>query len=313
MQDLLDRFDQVARDLAPGVAALAILGLAVWLVYHGLRFILHGFVVRAGEPLAEEGRAGGAERELQTGERRKRLATLETSVLRALRWIAITIVALGGVQLLVPSLAQTVGTLGIGLLVALGGAIGFGAQQVVRDYLNGALILAENPFSHGDVVAIAGIHGTVELISLRRTLVRDADGALHSVPNGQIAVATNFTRTFARVNERIVVAYADDVERATELANDIGHQLGDDPDWSSRITEAPGVAAIDAIADSGISILIVGTVRPGEQWAVGAELRRRLIAAFNAAGIELASSRRLILARPAHTSQGDEDLGTRFE
>src|SRR5687767_13693329 len=95
----------------------------------------------------------------------------------------------------------------------VGIAVGFGAQTLVRDYLNGALILLENQFSKGDVVRLAGIDGTVEDFNLRRTTVRDLDGVVHTVPNGEIKVASNLTRVWARINQDITVAYGTDIDK----------------------------------------------------------------------------------------------------
>ena len=125
--------------------------------------------------------------------------------------------SLTAITTLAPEVINGLGALGVALGAAIGAALGFGAQQLVRDYLNGILILGENPFSVGDVVALAGIRGTVEEVGLRRTIVRDADGVVHSVPNGEILVASNFTRTYARLNERFAVAAGTDIARATAV------------------------------------------------------------------------------------------------
>jgi small conductance mechanosensitive channel len=187
----------------------------------------------------------------------------------------------------------------------------------VRDYLNGVLILGENPFSVGDVVALAGIRGTVEEVGLRRTIVRDNDGVVHSVPNGEILVASNFTRTFARVNERFTVAPGTDIARATAALGEVCVALGGAEGWSERFIEAPRVVRVDAAAagDPGIPILVSATVRPGEQWEVAGELRRRAMDALRLAGIDLAAGRTLVVARaplPAAEPAADAEGGADF-
>ena len=116
-------------------------------------------------------------------------------------------------------------------LGVVGIAVGFGAQSLVKDYFNGALILIENQFSKGDVVSIAGVTGTVEDFSLRRTTLRDLDGVVHTVPNGEIRVASNRTRTWARINQNVMVAFGTDIDKAIEVVNDVGQGLAADPEW----------------------------------------------------------------------------------
>ena len=102
-------------------------------------------------------------------------------------------------------------------LGVIGVAVGFGAQSLVRDYLNGALILIENQYSIGDVVEIAGVSGAVEDFSLRRTTLRDLSGVVHTVPNGEVKVASNRTRTWARINQNITVAFGTDIDKAIQV------------------------------------------------------------------------------------------------
>ncbi len=115
-------------------------------------------------------------------------------------------------------------------LGVVGVAVGFGAQHLVRDYLNGALILIENQFSKGDVIRAAGVAGTVEDFSLRRTTLRDLDGVVHTVPNGEITVASNLTRVWSRINLDVIVAYGTDIDKATEVVDERRHGDGRRPD-----------------------------------------------------------------------------------
>jgi small conductance mechanosensitive channel len=109
-------------------------------------------------------------------------------------------------------------------------------------------------------------------------------------------VASNLTRVFARVNQDMQVVYGTDIDRATAVVNQVGQELTDDPEWSPRILEAPRVDRVSALGELGVTLKVVGTVRASDQWAVGGELRKRLLAAFQDAGIEIPQPQRVVLA-----------------
>lgn len=293
LADLPGRLEALAWAAAGFAAVIAI----VFVVYRILAAFAGQVVARAAAaPMPGESDLETDERSVRRAERHRRLLTLSAFVLRLVRWGVYATLVILAIGIFAPGIWDRIGGLGVGFGAAVGAAIGFGAQQLVRDYLNGALILGENPYSVGDVVAIAGVRGTVEDVNLRRTVIRDMDGTLHSVPNGEVQVASNFTRGFARVNERIVVAYGTDIARATTLINEVGETLAADRAWSSRLVAAPRVLRVEPVADPGIPILVSATVRPGAQWEVAGELRRRIIEAFATAGVELATGRKLVLA-----------------
>ena len=169
----------------------------------------------------------------------------------------------------------------------VGIAIGFGAQAIVRDFFSGILILLENQYGQGDVVDIAGVTGTVEELTLRRTVLRDADGVVHHVPNGEIKVASNRTRVWRRINHDVVVAYGTDIEHAIQVFDAVGTDLVADPAWTARILETPAVDRVDQLGERGITLKILGRVRAGEMVAVTGELRKRILAAMAANGIQI--------------------------
>lgn len=179
----------------------------------------------------------------------------------------------------------------IGPLIASAGvvgiAIGFGAQSLIKDFLNGLFIVLEDQFSNGDVILIDGVSGLVEDINLRRTVLRDLDGSVHIIPNGQIASITNYTREWARVNLNVPVAYSTDLDQASEIINRVGSELSADAEFGPMIISAPQVLRIDNFGDSGIEIKILGDTKPMKQWMVTGELRRRLKKAFDKEGIEI--------------------------
>jgi small-conductance mechanosensitive channel len=169
----------------------------------------------------------------------------------------------------------------------LGIAIGFGAQSLVRDIIAGLFIIMENQYRKGDVVKIAEISGLVEEINLRRTILRDMDGIIHIVPNGEIKVASNLTKLWSRVNLNVSVAYNTDLDRAIEVINRVGKELAADPLWAASIITPPKVLRVDKLGDSGIELKILGETKPIKQWDVMGELRLRLKRAFDKEGIEI--------------------------
>ena len=173
-----------------------------------------------------------------------------------------------------------------GLGVA-GVAIGFGAQSLIKDIFNGLLILLENQYGVGDWVQVAGIIGLVEDVTLRRTVLRDLDGIVHSVPNGEIGVASNYTKEWSRVNMNISVGYGEDLSHVIAVINKVGEEMAKDPKWGPLILKAPQVLRVDALEDSGIAIKILGETKPICNWDIMGELRLRLKEVFDKEGIEI--------------------------
>lgn len=235
-------------------------------------------------------RSADGEGVLPAAELERRVSTIERLSMRVGAAV-ITIVAL---LMVLAVFAIDIGPAVAGLGV-VGIAVGLGAQALVRDWLAGIFIVLENQYSTGDVVSIAGVEGSVEDFSLRRTTLRDLDGTVHTVPNGQIVVASNHTRVWSRVNLDVGVTYDADIERATSIIDRVGADLAADPDWRDRLLEPPSVVRINALTDSGVTLKVLGQVRAAEQWAVAGELRKRILAAFGAAGIEVPYPRRVMV------------------
>lgn len=224
----------------------------------------------------------------------RRVKTLQRLAVR----IASALIGLIALLMILDQFEISIGPAIAGLGV-VGIAVGFGAQTLIRDWLAGVFIILENQYSAGDVVRIGGVDGVVEDISLRRTTLRDLDGTVHTVPNGSIVVASNMTRGWARVNLDISVAYDTDIDRASAIIDDVGRSLTEDPEWQDRVIEAPSVMRVNALGDSAVALKVLGQVRPAEQWAVAGELRKRILAAFAAAGIEIPFPHRVMVTREA--------------
>ena len=261
--------------------------------------LVHGIVKTLLDREATEGTA----QELSAIEVQKRMDTLDELGGRVIRFFVIVIAGimiLGALDLDIGPAVAGLGVVGI--------AVGFGAQSLVRDYLNGALILIENQYSKGDVVSIAGVSGAVEDFSLRRTTLRDLDGVVHTVPNGEVKVASNRTRTWARINQNVMVAFGTDIDKAIQVVEELGKQMADDPIWKRRILEPPRVERVESIDERGVTLKILGTVRASEQWAAGGEFRKLLLEAFAKNGIRLPRPQQVFVADP-DVAAASEPLG----
>ncbi len=166
-------------------------------------------------------------------------------------------------------------------------AIGFGAQSLIKDFVSGTFILLEDQFNKGDVVSIAGVAGIVEEVNLRRTVLRDLDGILHTIPNGEITTASNYTRDWSRVKLDVPVAYGEDMDHVFAVINRVGKEMAEDKYFKTLIKTPPQALRVQNFGDSGIDIRILGDVRPQTQWEVTGELRKRLKKAFDDEGIEI--------------------------
>jgi small conductance mechanosensitive channel len=272
---------------------IAVIVVAALVVYRLLAIGLH----RIFQTLIDREATEGTAQELSAVEVKKRLDTLDELGGQVIRVFVVVIALTMVLSALDLDIGPAIAGLGI-----VGIAVGFGAQSLVKDYLNGVLILIENQYSKGDVVTIAGVSGAVEDFSLRRTTLRDLDGVVHTVPNGQISVASNKTRTWARINQDVTVAFGTDIDKAIRVVGELGRQMHDDPIWRRRILEPPRVERVERIEERGITLKILGTVRASDQWAAGGEFRKLLLEAFARNDIQLPRPPTVVIAHPDGTS-----------
>jgi len=169
----------------------------------------------------------------------------------------------------------------------IGVALGFGAQDVVRDVLAGFFIIAEDQYQIGDSVTIAGTNGTVEDIQFRVTVLRDVEGNVYYVPNGQITVTENATSRFAQPVLDVRVGYEADIDQAMDVMLDELKKLAEDPEWSDRITAEPEMLGVQELADSAVLIRARLTTVATERWAVRREALRRVKNRFDSEGIPI--------------------------
>jgi small conductance mechanosensitive channel len=187
-------------------------------------------------------------------------------------------------------------TLGISLAPLLAGAgiagiaLGFGAQSLVKDFFSGMFMLMEDQFGVGDVIDTGVATGTVEGVSLRTTRLRDVDGVVWHIPNGTIVRVGNKSQQWARAVVDVPVAFQADTTAATEVIRTVADEVWHEPDYASIILAEPSVLGVESLAPGRVVIRVVVRTRPQEQWRVERELRRRVKAALDEAGIALPSA-----------------------
>jgi small conductance mechanosensitive channel len=153
-------------------------------------------------------------------------------------------------------------------------AIGFGAQTLVKDVINGFFILIENQYEVGDNIKIGGVQGAVELMTLRRTVLRDADGTVHVIPNSTISVVSNMTRDWTQVTLHVSVDYKEDSDKVIGVLKEAAKEVRADEQFSSMMVADPVVHGIDRVKGTEVEYLVTVKTRPGQQYPVSRELRR---------------------------------------
>ena len=188
----------------------------------------------------------------------------------------------------------------------LGLAVSFGAQSLVKDVISGFFFLVEGQFAVGDVIEIAGKSGVVERMTLRVVMLRDINGTLHMIPNGQIATVSNMTRGWSRAVVDVGVAYDTEVDKAIEIFRSEAESLASDRTWKDQFEAPPEVVGVTDLGESQVTIRTLLRTHPGKQWAVGREFRRRIKNRLDHEGIEIPFPQRTMHIRVS----GDADPAT---
>ncbi len=212
----------------------------------------------------------------------KRVETLG----RVFRYIASVLITVIAGLAIMGELGIAIGPI-LGAAGVVGVAVGFGAQSLVKDYFTGFFLLLENQVRQGDVAEVAGIGGLVEEVTLRFVRLRDYDGNVHFIPNGNISTVTNRSRGFARAVMDIGVAYREDVDQCFDVMRQVGREMREDSVFGPKIMEDLEIAGVEQWADSAVVLRCRFQVMPLEQWAVRREFLRRLKRAFDQNGIEI--------------------------
>jgi small conductance mechanosensitive channel len=244
-----------------------------------LAFVVNRFaasVIRRAENEIAEGSDFRAE------ERRKRAQTLGGTIRRffsILIWTAAGLMALRELDVDITPLLTGAGIVGL--------AVGFGAQTLVKDIISGLFLIAEDQVRLGDAIEVNGVGGAVEEINLRTIVLRDVEGVVHVISNGEIRTLANKSKDFAYYVIDLGVGYADDTDQIVEIVRDTARELMQDPTYASSILEPLEVLGVDAFKASEVTLRFRIKTLPLKQWEVGRELRRRIKKAFDERGIRI--------------------------
>ena len=228
-------------------------------------------------------------------ERERRTKTLVQIFNLAVR---VVVVVFGGISILKEfgfDIAPILAGAGI-----IGLAIGFGSQSLVKDIVSGFFLIMENQIRVGDVVKIADVAGLVEKITLRIVVLRDLQGIMHVIPNGEIKILSNMTYGWSRAVLDVEVAYKERVDHVIEILTGLGKGIFDDEAYRSIILEQPTVLGVDSLGESGVTIRMLIKTIPLKQWDVAREFRRRIKNEFDGRGIEIPFPQRTIHIRQEH-------------
>jgi moderate conductance mechanosensitive channel len=221
-------------------------------------------------------------------EEEKRLATLASLTKTAISLLVLFI----GVAMILDQLKISIGPL-LASAGVVGLAVGFGAQNLVRDVVSGFFILLENQYREGDVIEVSGVSGTVQHFGLRATALRDQQGRVHYIPNGEIKLVSNLTQGWSRALIDIGVSYEADIDRVTAVLGDLCKEIENDRVYGSRVLESE-VVGIERLDESAVIVRTALRTQPQERWAVARECRRRVLKTFREQKIEIPYSRMTI-------------------
>jgi len=271
-------FDSIVRWLLTHGVKIGLILVGAFIAYRIVKVIIHRFEKVV---IKQEG--------VVPTETEKRAKTLGRIIQTGLMAVIITI----ALMMIIKELGLDIGPIIAGAGI-IGLAVGFGAQSLVKDMINGFFILMEDQYRVGDVVSIAGIGGAVEQMSLRTTVLRDLEGKVHYIPNGSISTSTNMTKEWSRALLDIGVAYKEDIDEVMKVLKDVGENMQKDPKYQQVILEPIQILGVNDFADSAVIIKVMFKTLPIKQWDVAREFRRRVKKTFDEKGIEIPFPHRTI-------------------
>jgi len=268
---------------------LAILGLILFGVV--VRWALHRIVGR----IARRAEKGVLPERLDAASLARRAQRAETmagvfqSVITVVVIAVVTTMILSEVGVNIAPIIASAGIIGI--------ALGFGAQSLVKDFLSGIFIFMEDQYGVGDVVDLGEASGSVEAVTLRMTRLRDVNGTVWFVPNGEIVRVGNQSKNWSRAVVDVGVGYGEDLARVQQVLREVAHDLWEDEDFKGIIIEEPEVTGVEMLAADSVTIRVMIKTAPLQQWAVARTLRQRIKARFDYDGIEIPFAQRVVWHR----------------
>lgn len=295
--------------LGPALQIVLILLLASLVLYLARRVIRRS-VAHAKEPDGTGSRLRRRSEPAEPGvvlrrtQRADALGALISSVVTVVVWLLAAFLILAEVGLNLAPLVAGAGVVGL--------AVGFGAQDLVKDFLSGVFMLAEDQFGVGDLIDVGEATGVVESVTLRTTKIRDVQGTLWHVPNGEIRRVGNSSQQWARSLLDIGVAYDTDIDTAIDVIERVANAMAEEEGYRDQFLDAPDVWGVENLGADAVDIRLVIKTQPGKQWAISRELRRRLKSAFDATGIEIPFQQRTMWIRndTEHPPPGSLDPAT---
>lgn len=222
-------------------------------------------------------------------QRAQTLGSLGESVATMIIWLIVVMMILAYFGLNIGPLLASAGVIGV--------ALGFGAQSVVKDFLSGIFMLLEDQYGVGDAIDMGDATGTVEAVSLRITRLRDVNGTVWYVRNGEVIRVGNSSQDWARAVIDVGVGYHEDTERVRSILLEVAQEMHQDPQWRNLILEDPEVWGVQDLSPDSVLVRVVVKTKPLQQWAVARHLRERIKTRFNAEGIEIPYPQRSLWIR----------------
>lgn len=240
----------------------------LWIIKKAIRKLITARIPRIREESTE-----------QLSSRSETLAGVINRTISFIVWLIVGMMILSVFGINTAPIIAAVGLAGL--------AVGFAAQNIIRDYFHGFFIVMEDWFRVGEIATCSGETGLIVDMGLRRTTLRDLNGTMHVIPNGKIEQTSNHARDWSRINLDISVGYSENLDRVIQVINEVCQQFKEDTDWGSELLTIPKVERVNDLGDSGIDIKILGDTKPGKQFALMGELRKRVKDRFDSEGIEI--------------------------
>jgi moderate conductance mechanosensitive channel len=284
----------IAKPLS--ILALVLIALVVrWVVHRTIDRVTAAAAEGAVPSVIARGRIPQlfVEQHAAAAQRREQRATTMGGLLKSITTGVIAVIVL---FMVVAQLGYNIAPL-IASAGIVGVALGFGAQSLVKDFLGGIFLILEDQYGVGDSVNLGTASGTIEAVGLRVTRLRDVNGTVWYVRNGEILAVGNMSQEWARTVLDIPIAFSEDIERVRQVLEEVAHAVFEDPEYSSEILEEPEVWGVERWDPDGVVMRLVVKTAPLQQWSVARELRERVKDRFDAEGIEIPLPQRMVWSR----------------